>query len=58
MQIHLGFDNRGESKDYTLAGLDGGALVSTMWTRQRRHAEDDALASLIIRIKTKQLIKN
>ena len=26
--------------------------------RQRRHAEDDALASLIIRIKTKQLIKN
>jgi hypothetical protein len=28
--------------------LDGGAPVSTWEMRQRRHAEDDALASLII----------
>jgi hypothetical protein len=28
--------------------VSGGALVSTWGTRQRRHAEDDALASLII----------
>jgi hypothetical protein len=27
---------------------DGGVLVSTWKTRQRRHAEDDPLASLII----------
>ena len=31
--------------------LDGGALVSTWEMRQRRHAEDDPLASLITRIK-------
>jgi hypothetical protein len=28
--------------------IDGGAPVSTWGMRQRRHAEDDALASLII----------
>jgi hypothetical protein len=33
--------------------IDGGALVSTWGMRQRRHAEDDALASLIIASKQK-----
>jgi len=31
--------------DDTSVGLDGGAPVSTWERRQRRHAEDDALAS-------------
>ena len=32
----------------TMRALAGGVLVSTWEIRQRRHAEDDALASLII----------
>ena len=40
---------RGKLKDYGIAeSNDGGAPVSTWEMRQRRHAEDDALASLII----------
>jgi hypothetical protein len=34
-----------------LLPFSGGALVSTWEMRQRRHAEDDPLASLITRIK-------
>ena len=47
-----------DSGSTTLDVVVGGVLVSTWKMRQRRHAEEDALASLIIRIKTKQLIKN
>jgi hypothetical protein len=34
--------------DFQVFCLAGGVLVSTWELRQRRHAEDDALASLII----------
>ena len=36
----------------------GGVLVSTLQVRQRRHAEDGSLASLITGPKKQQLIKN
>ena len=39
-------DRRGKLKDYSSAeSNDGGALVSTWGTRQRRHAEDGSLTS-------------
>jgi len=41
-------DRRGKLADYIPAEMEGGAPVSTWEMRQRRHAEDDALASLII----------
>jgi len=36
-----------------IAAVAGGVLVSTMKMRQRRHAEDGSLASLIIEPKNK-----
>jgi hypothetical protein len=42
----MALDRRGELKDDVIAeSKDGGALVSTWGTRQRRHAEDGSLAS-------------
>jgi hypothetical protein len=48
----LEFDPYGKLKEYSFAEF-GGAPVSTWGMRQRRHAEDDALASLIIASKLK-----
>ncbi len=43
ISVHL--DERGKLKHYAFAEMMGGAPVSTWGMRQRRHAEDDALAS-------------
>jgi len=41
-------DWRGESGEIRPCRIDGGVLVSTLQVRQRRHAEDGSLASLIL----------
>jgi hypothetical protein len=43
--VSLQLDRHGKLKDCILAEFFGGAPVSTWEMRQRRHAEDDALAS-------------
>lgn len=46
--LRSGLTDAAKTKMFCAVALVGGALVSTWNMRQRRHAEDDAFASLII----------